>query len=345
MIDLLILSLAVAGGLISTLILTPYARTYLGKSGIYGVDQQKEARPKVATSGGLAVLGGFIFITTIILGLTGLLDLYIIEPRFILAGLCSSLIIALIGFIDDIHIAQDEEVNIESVPGDDLIHREGLGKAVKMLMVLPAALPLIVVGAGTRIMDLPFIGTVDWGLLYPLVLLPVGMLFVSNVVNMLEGMNGLGAAMSSITAFTLGVYSLMNGQIGAAVLAFALGGSLLGFLRYNFYPASILPGDSLTYLCGAVLFAVIVLGNIEKFAIPVFTLYFVEFLLKARNKFDAHSWGLLNNDGTLTPQHEKNYSLTHPLMRRGFTEPGITVALSAVHLVICIGSLILFAFF
>jgi UDP-N-acetylglucosamine--dolichyl-phosphate N-acetylglucosaminephosphotransferase len=345
MIDMLIPLLAVAIGVVSTLVLTPYARTYLGKSGIYGVDQQKESRPKVPTSGGLAVLGGFISTTTVILGLSGLLDLHIIEPRLILAGLCSSLIIALIGFIDDIHIEQDDNVELESAPGDDLIHREGLGKLVKMLMVLPAALPLIVVGAGTRAMQLPFIGTVDWGLLYPLVLLPIGMLFVSNVVNMLEGMNGLGAAMSMITAFTLGLYSLMNGQIDAAVIGFALGGSLLGFLKYNFYPASFLPGDSLTYLCGAVLFAVIVLGNIEKFAIPVFTLYFVEFFLKARSKFDAHSWGILNHDGTLTPQHKKTYSLTHPLMRRGFTEPGITVVIAGVHLVICAATLLFFGFF
>lgn len=334
--------LAVVVGLVSTLFLSPYARTYLGNSGIYGIDQQKENRPKVVTSGGLAVLGGFIFTTTVVLGITGLLDFYVVKPRLILAGLCSSLIIALIGFIDDIHIDGGEDVEIKSAPGEDMIHREGLGKIVKMLMVLPAALPLIAVGAGTRIMYLPFIGVINWGYLYPLVLLPVGMLFVSNVVNMLEGMNGLGASLSMITSFFLGFYALINGQFGAAVLAFALAGSLLGFLRFNFYPASLLPGDSLTYLCGAVLFSVIVIGNIEKFAIPLFTLYFVEFFLKARNRFDAHSWGHLNSDGSLSPQHEGTYSLTHPLMRRGFTEPGITVVISAVQLVICSVTLLVF---
>jgi len=336
--------LSLITGLVATLLLTPYARSYLGKSGIYGVDQQKEDRPKVVTSGGLAVLGGFLFSVTLMLGLTGLLDFYVVEPRLILAGLCSTLIISLIGFIDDIHIGQGEKIEVASAPGDDMIHREGLGKIVKMSMVLPAALPLIAVGAGSRTMALPLIGTINWGLLYPLLLLPIGLLFVSNVVNMLEGMNGLGASLSMITAFSLGVFSLINGQIGASILAFALGGSLLGFLRYNFYPASILPGDSLTYLCGAVMFSVIVIGNIEKFAIPLFTLYFIEFFLKAKSGFEAHSWGHLNENGTLMPQHEKTYSLTHPLMRRGFTEPGITVILSVVQLVICLVALAFFTF-
>ena len=336
--------LSLITGIVATLLLSPYARSYLGKSGIYGVDQQKEDRPKVVTSGGLAVLGGFLFSVTLMLGLTGLLNFYVVKPRLMLAGLCSTLIISLIGFIDDIHIGQGEKIEVAPAPGDDMIHREGLGKIVKMSMVLPAALPLIAVGAGSRTMALPLIGTVKWGLLYPLLLLPIGLLFVSNVVNMLEGMNGLGASLSMITAFSLGVLSLINGQIGASILAFALGGSLLGFLRYNFYPASILPGDSLTYLCGAVMFSVIVIGNIEKFAIPLFTLYFIEFFLKAKSGFEAHSWGHLNENGTLMPQHEKTYSLTHPLMRRGFTEPGISVILSVVQLVICLVALAFFTF-
>ena len=343
MLSALLSFLAVLTGFVATILLSPYARTYLGNSGIYGIDQQKEDRPKVVTSGGLAVLGGFVFTVTVILGLTGLLDFYAFQPRLILAGLSSTLIIALIGFIDDIHIDQGEEIELKSAPGEEMIHREGLGKIVKMSMVLPAALPLIAVGAGSRVMNLPFIGVVDWGLIYPLFLLPVGMLFVSNVVNMLEGMNGLGASLSMITAFALGIYAGMNGKIGAAILAFALGGSLLGFLKFNFYPASMLPGDSLTYLCGAVLFSVIVIGNIEKFAIPIFSLYFVEFFLKARSGFDAHSWGHLNENGTLEPQHDKTYSLTHPFMRRGFTEPGITVALSVVQLVICVATLLFFS--
>jgi len=336
--------LSLITGIVATLLLSPYARSYLGKSGIYGVDQQKEDRPKVVTSGGLAVLGGFLFSVTLMLGLTGLLNFYVVKPRLMLAGLCSTLIISLIGFIDDIHIGQGEKIEVAPAPGDDMIHREGLGKIVKMSMVLPAALPLIAVGAGSRTMALPLIGTVKWGLLYPLLLLPIGLLFVSNVVNMLEGMNGLGASLSMITAFSLGVLSLINGQIGASILAFALGGSLLGFLRYNFYPASMLPGDSLTYLCGAVMFSVIVIGNIEKFAIPLFTLYFIEFFLKAKSGFEAHSWGHLNENGTLMPQHEKTYSLTHPLMRRGFTEPGISVILSVVQLVICLVALAFFTF-
>jgi len=133
--------------------------------------------------------------------------------------------------------------------------------------------------------------------------LPLGLLFVSNVVNMLAGTNGLSAGMSFI-ATGLGTFAILNGKIEAALIAFGLAGALLGFLKYNWYPASILPGDSMTYLCGAGLFSAMVIGNMEKFGVFIFLPWFLEFFLKLRSGFRAHSWGTLEK-GKLKPQHRK----------------------------------------
>lgn len=354
-------------GFLTVLIGVPAAKKYLMSSGIYGIDQQKADRPKLPTSGGLVVLFGFIVAVTSFIGSNQLFGTTSINLALVLAALNSVTIIALIGLIDDIHIDLqklvrehvEEEVQIEletdtthfverfvlrfsEDKNDSMIHRTGLSQIPKMLFVLPAALPLIAVGAGSWEMTLPLIGIVNWGLLYPLVLLPLGLLFVSNVVNMLAGMNGLSTAMSLVASLGLAIFALANGRIEAALIALSASSCLAAFLWYNSYPASILPGDSLTYLAGAALFASMVIGNIEKFGAFIFAPWYVEFLLSARSGFNAHSWGTLKQNGELEPQHDKNYSLTIPLMKRGFTERQITLILVSVEVLVVALGLVLF---
>ena len=359
-------------GFIAVVVGVPFARKYLLASGIYGIDQQKPGKPKIPTSGGLVVLFGFMFSVTSFLAMEKFFGSQSIEAVSVMAALNSVAVIALIGLIDDIHIDLqnlfndhvDEEVELDLM--DDYkppktrfiwekisatrgesnrdIHRKGISQVYKMLFVLPAVLPLIAIGAGSWSMSFPIIGTINWGLIYPLVLLPLGLLFVSNVVNMLAGTNGLAAGMSLVASLGLGIFALMNNEIEAAAISLSLSASLLGFLYYNFYPSSILPGDSLTYLCGAVLFSAMVIGNMEKFGVFIFGPYFLEFLLKLRSGFKAHSWGELQSDGTIKPLHDKNYSLTHPLMRRGLSEKQITLCLVGFETVAVISALVIFYF-
>ncbi|MFB6265784.1 MAG: hypothetical protein ABEI07_01740 [Candidatus Nanohaloarchaea archaeon] len=368
----MILAASVALGFLTTLVGLPYARRYLALSGILGTDQQKPEKPKIPTSGGVAVLFGFLVSVTSYLGLSSFMAPQGVNVALILAALSSVVIISLIGLLDDIHVnlkvIVEEELEVgtegtrldlrEKVETVEPPHqriwkrftgengenelRQGLGQMTKMLFVLPAALPLIAVGAGSWSMTFPLIGTVNWGLMYPLVLLPLGLLFVSNVVNMLAGTNGLSASTSLVASTSLGVFGYLNGSTEAALIAFSLSGALLAFLYYNFYPASVLPGDSLTYLAGAAIFSATVIGNMERFAVFIFTPWIIEFFLKARSGFNARSWGDLQEDGRLEPPYDRNYSLTHPLMRRGFSEPEITLALAGMETLICVTGLILF---
>jgi len=344
-------------GFLTVLVATPLAEKYLSASGIYGKDQNKSDKPRIPTSGGLVVLMGFLITITFYSGLTSLFTDIYVDKELLFGALSSITLIALIGLIDDIHIESltlSEEVDI--VTGNTIIHekaemvfgdsnssedRIGLSQPVKMLMVLPAALPLIAVGAGSWVMVLPIIGEVHWGLIYPLILLPLGLLFVSNVVNMLAGTNGLSAGLSLVTAIGLGTFGFLNNQIEAAIIAFGLAASLLGFIYYNWYPASILPGDSLTYLCGAALFSSMVIGDMEKFGVFIFSLWFLEFFLKLRSRFNAHSWGKPVN-GKLEPLYSRNYSLTHIFMRKGLTEKQITSVLVLIQSLIVVTGLIVF---
>jgi UDP-GlcNAc:undecaprenyl-phosphate GlcNAc-1-phosphate transferase len=88
----------------------------------------------------------------------------------------------------------------------------------------------------------------------------VGMM---NSINWIDGLDGLSSGVSFIAAVTLGVISLTTqvGQPLVAVLCFALAGALLGFLRWNFHPASIFTGTSGVQFVGFTLAVLAILGT------------------------------------------------------------------------------------
>ena len=67
---------------------------------------------------------------------------------------------------------------------------------------------------------------------------------ITNALNLLDNMDGLAAGIAGIVAVIAGVLAAMNGDIFIASMAFALAGSSIGFLVYNFNPARIFMGDS-----------------------------------------------------------------------------------------------------
>ena len=117
--------------------------------------------------------------------------------------------------------------------------------------------------------------------------------------------------------------------------------SLLGFIKYNLYPAKILPGDSLTYLLGSIVASGVVVGNMEKVGVIVLLPFIIEFFLKARVRFKASCLGKLRKDGRLNPPYGKKiYSITHIIMNlRPLTEMQVTIIMI---LIIALFSLIPF---
>ncbi len=91
----------------------------------------------------------------------------------------------------------------------------------------------------------------------------VGMM---NSINWIDGLDGLSSGIGLIAAATLGLISLTTaagpaGQPVVAVLCFVLAGSLLGFLRWNFHPASIFAGTSGVMFLGYTLALLSILGT------------------------------------------------------------------------------------
>lgn len=303
-----------------TLYLTPWVIKYLRRIGIVVKDLNKKNKPLVPLSGGFAVLAGvfisimfIIFVKTFVYHSTA-------ELIFLLAATTSIIFITLVGFIDDLLIKKSKESSA------------GLKQWQKPLLTLSAAIPLMVVNAGTRVINLPILGRTDVGLIYPLVLIPLGVVIGANMVNMLAGFNGMEAGMGIIYMLSLGLYAHFYGTQTAAIIAFATLGALIAFYFYNKFPARILPGDSLTYLLGGVMACIGILGNIERAVIIISVPFVIEFFLKARSRFKAQSYGYAVN-GKIQSRYKKIYSIPHIFTRTGkFTEKQITCFMILIEL-------------
>ena len=147
----------------------------------------------------------------------------------------------------------------------------------KLLAQIAIALCVYFAGVRVTTISLPFVGITP---LSP----SVGMLFtvlwlvgITNAFNLIDGLDGLasGAAMFALT--TMFVVASINGQDGAALVTIILAGATLGFLVYNFPPASIFLGDSGSLFIGFMLAGVGLLSSqksqtVVAVAIPVVSL-------------------------------------------------------------------------
>ena len=80
----------------------------------------------------------------------------------------------------------------------------------------------------------------------------VWLLATTNALNLIDGSDGLCSSLGAVISGALGVIASMNGHFAEAAIAFALCGALIGFLVFNFPPASIFLGDSGSLLIGMI---------------------------------------------------------------------------------------------
>jgi len=87
------------------------------------------------------------------------------------------------------------------------------------------------------------------------------MVGITNAFNLLDNMNGLSSGVAAIAAFFFGIVMWTSNQPDVAIIAFALAGASLGFLKHNFPKAKIFMGDTGSLVIGFVLSSIAVLGS------------------------------------------------------------------------------------
>ncbi len=216
--------------------LTPLTARFARAVG--AVDEPRErglsSRP-TPLLGGLAILAGVVFGCALFLPWDK-------QLKAILAG---AALITLVGALDD---------RFDLPPGVKLVGQ-----------IAAAAIP---VSAGVRVdnVTIPFVGAIDFGDAGgPLTVL--GLVAVMNVVNFSDGIDGLAAGVCAIAGVTFAIIAFDLGRDSAGVLAAIVGGAALGFLFWNFHPASVFMGDAGALLLGLLLGCVAVQGSVKTNAI------------------------------------------------------------------------------
>lgn len=277
-----------------TFIIIPYWIKRAKNAKLVAPDVHKKNGPLIAELGGLCIISGFLVSLLFFIAVRIFVWNKYDNIIYIFATLMAVLIAAMIGFVDDI-----------------LGWKIGLRARYKIMLTFFIALPIVVVNAGHSLMNLPFIGIIDFGLLYPLILIPIAIIGASNGFNMIAGYNGLETGMGIIILSALTIITYYTGNTYVALIGACMVAALLAFYFYNMYPAKIFPGDTMTYPVGALIAIMAILGDIEKSALILFIPYFIELLLKSRGSLIKESFAKVKEDGSLENQYEKWYGIEH----------------------------------
>ncbi|MGC8628809.1 MAG: hypothetical protein ACP5T4_01190 [Candidatus Micrarchaeia archaeon] len=314
-----------------TIFAVEFLMGYLKNAGIVEEDRNKEKPVKLPSSMGLSVVFGTIVgLLTYVFGVTFVFktDAHLIfDTRNLFAVSLSLMLISFVGFLDDINV-KSKMVNATDIKS----YKEGLKQWQKPLLTVIGALPLMAVNAGVNVVHVPFLGLIGLGLWYPLLVLPLAIIFVSNAVNLLGGFDGLQTGTGIVALSGFFIYSLLYGNHLGALISATLLASLLAFLPFNL--GKVIPGDSFTYMLGAGMVSIMVLGNAEAFGIIVFMPWIIEFFLHLRRKFKVSDLGIRQKDGTFKAPYGKHiYSLTHLVMNiRPLREREVAFYISLIEL-------------
>lgn len=205
--------------LLFSILATPLARRVALATGIVDMPSKRKVHHEpTPLLGGAAIYGAFVVALLLFGGRA--------EIRQMISIVLGATSISLVGLIDD---------------------ARGVRASLKLLAQIGAA--AIVVVSGLRVHIFP------WEVLNIAVSL-LWIVAITNALNLLDNMNGLSGGIAAIAAAHFLLLAALNGQYLVGVLSAALLGACIGFLRYNFNPASIFMGDTGALFIGFILASV-----------------------------------------------------------------------------------------
>jgi len=253
--------------------------------------------------GGIAIFLAVIAVVTVLMMFSRFGKVF--EPRLILSLLLPSLLIFLLGLYDDLF---------------------SVGPWVKFAVEIAAAVTIFL--AGFRVIELPILlGNRSLGFAGSLVATVFWVLLITNAFNLVDGLDGLAAGSALFSTLTVVVISLMNGRVMIGLIGLALAGAILGFLRFNFNPATIFLGDCGSLFIGFVLSVLALVGagkssTAVAVAIPVvsFGLPILETGISVVRRF-------LSGQPLFAPDR---HHIHHKLLERGLNQRQVVVILYGV---------------
>jgi UDP-GlcNAc:undecaprenyl-phosphate GlcNAc-1-phosphate transferase len=237
-------AVAAVAALVAGLLLTPIVRRLARARGFVDCPGGRKMQvAPVALGGGAAVFGALLIgcLTAAGIGLASGYNVWSAEefPKLgILLAACVSVV--LLGLLDD------------------AVHIRGRYKLLGQL-----AIAGVIVASGERIEKFTVFGQLVQLDNFAIPLTLFWLLGTMNAINLIDGIDGLAGSVGTVLCLTIAAITAWQGYVGETVIMLALAGAQLGFLRYNFAPASIYLGDAGSMLIGLVIGAVAVHTSVK----------------------------------------------------------------------------------
>lgn len=293
---------------------TPLVRRFAFKIGAIDIPKDNRRMHKKPTPriGGLAIIFGFTVAT-----------LCFAQPSRQLYGtLAGAAIIAVMGVIDD----------CKNLPA-------------KLKFVIQIIAALVVVFAGDIKIDVftnpnflsdnPYWVLPEW---LSVTLTVIWIVFITNAVNFIDGLDGLAAGVSAIMSISLVFISIRVDEYSIAILGIALMGSCFGFLPFNFNPAKIFMGDTGSTFLGFMLATLSIQGVFKSYAVISFA---VPLLILGLPLFDALFAMIRRILRGQSPMTADRGHLHHRLVDMGFSQKQTVFILYAISGVLGITAVLL----
>jgi UDP-GlcNAc:undecaprenyl-phosphate/decaprenyl-phosphate GlcNAc-1-phosphate transferase len=236
--------------------------------------------------------------------------------RPVLGMLLGATLIALIGVLDDVY---------------------GVSPLIKLLGQVASAAVVLPFGIGMDVLTNPLGGMFFVGPLGA-VLTVAWIVALCNIMNLIDGVDGLAAGIATIAGGTVFVASYLRGDLGTGILAAALMGATLGFLPYNFNPARIFLGDTGSMLLGYILATLSVLGTYKSYTALSLLVPLVALGVPVADT----ALTILRRWRTRRPIFQADAEhLHHHLLRRGLTQRQTAAVLYLITATLGAGALVL----
>lgn len=294
---------------------TPLVKKLAVKIGAVDIpkDNRRMHKQPIPRLGGLAIIFGFL--VAILCFNTGF-------SKQLSATLAGAAIIVAMGIVDDC---------------------KNLDAKLKFVIQIIAALVVIYFGdIRINVFTNPNIFSDSLYLVLPgwlsVTLTVVWIVFITNAVNFIDGLDGLAAGVSAIMSVSLVFISVRLGEYTIALIGIALMGGCFGFLPFNFNPAKIFMGDTGSTFLGFMLATVSIQGVFKSYAVITFA---VPLLILGLPLFDAMFAMLRRILTGHNPMSADRGHLHHRLIDMGFSQKQTVFILYAISGVLGITAVLL----
>lgn len=163
-----------------------------------------------------------------------------------ISAVIMALLFGFVGFVDDL-------IKVKKKQNEGL---KPMQKIIMQVLIIAAFFTShIIAGDTSTVITFPFLGQIDFGIFYYIVM-GLGILYLVNAVNLTDGVDGLCSSVTLVYCAAYVVICSLLGMSEMGLVSAAAGAGCLGFMVWNLHPAKVMMGDTGSMFLGGIVTAV-----------------------------------------------------------------------------------------